>query len=333
MKAMKAIVVRQPGGLDALEAAELPLPEPGPGKARVKALAIGVGRPDVLMRTGRYKWMPPLPAIPGNEVAGIVDALGPGSSGIDLGDRVLLSSRELEQRGGGYAEYALAPADALYRLPQGIGFVDAVSLPNFQLAQALLFGCGGAGEARSVLLTGAAGGVASAMVQLARSRGLQVIAAASTEAKRAFALANGADAAIAPDAATLAERVRALTGGRGVDLAIDPVGGELFIACLHALAPLGMAVSYNIVGGPPARDVFGEMRALLGRSLAVRTFSMHTFDADPVRRRALMHAAIDAMASGAVRAPRATLLPLAEARRAHQLLDEADTVGKIVLQP
>ncbi|MEO8297645.1 MAG: zinc-dependent alcohol dehydrogenase family protein [Burkholderiales bacterium] len=330
---MKAIVIRRPGGIEALELIELPLPVPGPGQARIKALAIGVGRPDVLMRTGRYKWMPSLPAVPGNEVAGVVEALGAGCTGVAVGDRVLLSSRELEQRGGGYAEYAVAPAEALYHLPPSIDFIDAVSLPNFQLAQALLFGCGGAVEPRSVLLTGAAGGVASAMVQLGRSRGLRVIAVASTEAKRAFALDNGADAAIEPEPASLAGRVMALTNGRGVDLAIDPVGGELFIACLHALAPLGMAVSYNIVGGPPSRDAFAELRLLLGRSLAVRTFSMHTFDADPGRRQALMHDAIDAMARGSIRAPRATLLPLAEARRAHQLLDASDTVGKIVLQP
>ncbi|MGM9491543.1 zinc-dependent alcohol dehydrogenase family protein [Ideonella sp. YS5] len=330
---MKAIVVHTPGGPEALELVDLPRPEPGPGQARVKALAIGVGRPDALIRTGRYKWMPPLPAVPGNEVAGVVDALGPGAQGVSLGDRVLLSSRELPQRGGGYAEFVCAPADALYPLPEAISFDAAVNLPNFQLAQALLFECGGATPARSVLLTGAAGGVASAMVQLARARGLQVVATASTPDKREFVLRNGASAALDPAAADLPAQVMALTGGRGVDLAIDPIGGALFIACLRSLAPLGLAVSYNVVSGPPAADVFAELRSLLGRSLGVRTFSMHTFDEQPAKRRALMFAAIDAMASGAVRAPEATVLPLAEARRAHELLDAAGTVGKLVLHP
>jgi NADPH:quinone reductase len=330
---MRAVLIRQPGGLDALEAAELPLPRPGPGQARVKAMAIGVGRPDALMRTGRYKWMPPLPAIPGNEIAGVVDALGAGVEGIAVGDRVLLSARELPQRGGGYAEYALAPAAALYALPAAIGFDDAVSLPNFQLAQALLFGCGAARPPRSVLLTGAAGGVASAMVQLARAQGLHVIATASTADKRAFVRDNGAHVVLDPALPGLVEQVMAATEGEGADLAIDPIGGELFIACLRALAPLGLAVSYNVVGGMPSADVFAELRALLGRSLAVRAFSMHTFDADPVRRRVLMQAGIDAMAAGRVRAPRATVLPLVEARQAHALLDAPDTVGKIILHP
>jgi len=329
---MKAVVVRTPGGPQALELTDLPLPEPGPGQVRVRAHAIGVGRPDVLMRQGTYKWMPPLPAIPGNEVAGVVEALGPGTTGVAVGDRVLLSARELPQRGGGYAECACVPADALYPLPQRISFDAAVSLPNFQLAQALLFGCGSAAAVRSVLITAAAGGVASAMVQTARARGLHVIATASTHDKRAYVLGQGATAALDPRAPDLVEQVRALTGGRGVDLALDPSGGKLFISCLHALAPLGLAVSYNILAGLPP-DVFGVLRQLLGRSLAVRTFSMHTFDADPARRRALMQDAIDLMASGAVQPPPVTSMALADARQAHELLDDAGFTGKLVLHP
>lgn len=329
---MKAVVVRTPGGPHALELTELPLPTPGPGEVRVRARAIGVGRPDVLMREGTYKWMPPLPAIPGNEVAGVVEALSPGVRGVDIGDRVLLSARELPQRGGGYAECACAPAEALYPLPDDIGFDAAVSLPNFQLAQALLFGCGSAVPLRSVLITAAAGGVASAMVQTARARGLQVIATASTHDKRSFVLGQGASAALDPRTPDLADQVKALTAGRGVDLALDPSGGALFIACLHALAPLGMAVSYNVLGGPPP-DVFAVMRQLLGRSLAVRTFSMHTFDADPARRRALMQDAIDLMARGAVMAPPATVLSLSDARHAHERLDDSGFTGKLVLHP
>lgn len=331
---MKAVVVRQPGGPPALELCELPLPEPGPGQARVRARAIGVGRPDVLIRQGTYKWMPPLPAVPGNEVAGVVEALGPGAeaAGLALGERVLFSARELPQRGGGYAECVCAPADALYPLPAGIGFDDAVSLPNFQLAQALLFGCGSARPVRSVLITAAAGGVASAMVQTARAHGLQVIATASTAAKRAFVLSQGAHAALDPREPGLADAVKAHTGGQGVDLALDPSGGALFIACLHALAPLGLAVSYNILGGMPP-DVFGVLRQSLGRSLAVRTFSMHSFDADTAQRRGLMQAAIALMASGAVHAPPATVLPLAQAQQAHELLDDNGFTGKLVLHP
>lgn len=331
---MKAIVVRTPGGPQALELEERPPPQPAASEARVRAMAIGVGRPDVLIRQGTYKWMPPLPAIPGNEVAGVVDALGDdaASSGLAVGDRVLFSARELPQRGGGYAEQVCAPAAALYRLPDAIGFDHAVSLPNFQLAQALLFGCGSARPVRSVLITAAAGGVASAMLQTARASGLTVIATASTPDKRQFALSQGASVALDPRAPDLADQVKAQNQGQGVDLALDPSGGALFVACLHALAPLGMAVSYNILAGMPP-DVFGVMRQLLGRSLAVRTFSMHSFDVDVTTRRALMQRAIDLMASGAVQAPPTTVMPLAEARRAHAQLDDIHFTGKLVLHP
>lgn len=330
---MRVILVRQPGGPDVLEAAELPLPSPAPGEVRVRAHAIGAGRPDVLIRNGSYKWMPPLPAIPGNEMAGVVDALGAGVVGWSLGDRVLLSSRELPQRGGCYAQYLCAPADGLYALPAAIGFDDAVSLPNFQLALALMASARSDRATRAVLITGAAGGVATALAQVVRAAGAVVIGTARTDAKRRFALDSGFDAVLDPQAPDLPAQVRELTAGRGVDLAFDHVGGSLIVQCLRSLAPLGTVVSYNIVAGPPSTDLFMEQRALLGRSLAVRVFSMHSFDADAGQRRGLMQQAIEAMAAGRVRAPRATVLPLAQAREAHRILDAGDTIGKIVLHP
>jgi len=330
---MRAVRLHAVGGPEVLELEERPRPEPGPGQVRVRAMAIGVGRPDALIRTGRYKWMPPLPAIPGNEMAGVVDAVGPGVLDLQAGQPVLLSSRELPERGGCYAEYACAPAAALYPLPESIAFDDAVSLPNFQLAHALLFHCGGANAARSVLLTGAAGGVASALTQLASASGLQVIGSARADAKRSFALANGAHLALDSAAPDLAQQVLRATNGRGVDLAIDPIGGELFVKCVESLAPLGTAISYNVLAGPPSRDVFATLREHLGKSLAVRVFSMHTFDQDVPLRRRLMVDSIEAMAAHRVRAPAATVLALADARRAHQLLDAPETIGKLILHP
>jgi NADPH2:quinone reductase len=329
---MKAVQLQVTGGPEVLSLVELPLPVPGPGQVRVKAEAIGAGGPDVLIRNGTYKWMPPLPAIPGNELAGVVDAVGPGASRLAVGERVLVSARELPQRGGCYAEYICVPEAVPFVLPASVSFDAAVSLGNFQLAIALLASNGNL-PAQAVLVPGAAGGVATALAQVARSRGLRVIGTASSEEKRAFALENGVSDIVDGDPRTLPERVLALTGGRGVDLAFDHVGGALFVACLRSLAPSGMAVSYNILAGPPSSDVFEELRRLLGRSLAIRTFSIHAVDADVAQRRGLMEQAIALMASGQVRAPRATRMPLAEARRAHELLDNGGSLGKLVLVP
>ncbi|MGK6307757.1 zinc-dependent alcohol dehydrogenase family protein [Variovorax sp. DT-64] len=329
---MKAIQLQAPGGPDVLQLVELPLPQPQAGEVRVKAMAIGAGGPDVLIRNGTYKWMPPMPAIPGNEMAGVVDAVGPGVSALHVGQRVLVSARELKQRGGCYAEAICVPEAAPFVLPDAIRFEDAVSLGNFQLALAMLTSNGNL-PARSILIPGAAGGVATALVQVARDRGMHVIGTASTPQKRDFALKNGAHEVIESDPRSLTGKVMQLTGGRGVDLAFDHLGGDLFVACLRSLAPFGMVVSYNIVNGPPTSDVFEELRALLGKSLAVRTFSIHAIDADIAQRRGFMEAAVALMAEGRLHAPPATCFALADARLAHELLDSGSAVGKIVLLP
>lgn len=330
---MKAIQVHVPGGPEALVPADIPLPQPAAGQVRVRAHAIGAGGPDVLIRNGTYKWMPPLPAIPGNEMAGVIDAVGEDVPADRLGQRVFVSARELPSRGGCYAEAICVPAEAPFVLADAIGFEDAVSLGNFQLAAALLDFADPAQRARTLLLPGAAGGVASALTQIARQRGMRVIGTASTPDKREFAQANGAELVLDARPGDLPGQVMRATGGRGVDLAFDHVGADLLIACIRSLAPLGTAISYNIAGGPPSQDVFGELRARLGDSLGVRCFSIHSFDHDTARRRGWMQQAIDLMAAGRIRAPKATVLPLLQANRAHDMLDRGTTLGKIVLQP
>jgi NADPH2:quinone reductase len=330
---MLAIQVSNPGGVDALETVRLAWPEPAAGEVRVRALAIGVGKPDALIRQGIYKWMPALPAIPGNEMAGEIDAVGGEVAPDRIGERVLVSSRELASRGGCYAQAICIPATAAYSLPPGLDPVDAVSLPNYQLAAALLDVATGGWQPASVLVPGVAGGVGTALAQTARLRGIDVIGTVSSEAKREFAAAHGTPQLIRRDREDVAARVRELTGGRGVDIVYDHVGGRGLIAAFGMLAPLGMVVSYNALEGVPDRDVFGEMRQQLGRSLALRCFSIHTLDAMPTVRRAAMQSAIDKMAEGRLRAPAATVLPLADARRAHELLDRGETLGKLVLDP
>lgn len=330
---MKAIQLRVPGGPEVLEQVELPVPACGPGQVLVRARAIGAGGPDVLIRKGIYKWMPPMPAIPGNEMAGVIEAVGEGVPADRVGQRVFVSARELPQRGGCYAEYIAVPAEAPFVLPDAISDTEAVSLGNVQLAQAMLLGTQGGVPVRSILVPGAAGGVATALTQLAAHHGMTVIGTASTPAKQAHALAHGVTTLVDGDPAGLPERVMAATGGRGVDLAFDHVGDRLLIACIRALAPMGTAISYNIAGGPPAEDVFQTLRSLLSRSLAVRTFSIHTFDADRRQRRALMETAIGLMRDGAVKASPTTSYPLAQACEVHALLDAGSVQGKLVLVP
>jgi len=331
---MKVIQMQKPGGPEVLQIADKPLPEPAAGEARVRAEAAGISSADMLVRKGIYNWMPPLPAIPGNEMAGVVDALGAGANGIRKGQRVLVSSRELKFRGGCYAQAICVPAEALFPLPDSISPNDAVSLPNYQLAGALLYECG-IRRPRSVLAYGASGGVGLAILQLAQCDGLEAIGIVSSEEKRSFVERAGIKNVLIRGKDDLQARVMSLTGNHGVD-AVYAMGGPAadFIRNLDLLAPLGTVVSFGILGGYiPDADLYGELRKRAGKSLGVRVYSIHTLDHDRALRRRLMERAIELMGAGKLRPPAPTVMPLAQAARAHEMMEAGRTIGKFVLVP
>ncbi|HEY0300801.1 MAG TPA: zinc-dependent alcohol dehydrogenase family protein [Rhizomicrobium sp.] len=326
---MKAIQIAASGGPEVLDLVDVPPPSPGDGEVLVRAHAIGVGKPDVLFRTGAYRWRPPLPAIPGAEMSGTIEAVGRGVEGLRIGARVLV----YRFAGGCYAEQVVAASADVTVLPDGIDFDDAVSLPNYQVAYALLNVAARGLDAKTVYVNGAAGGIGSAIIQLCRLNGIAVIAGASSDEKCAFARAQGADHAINYAGTNAVEQVMALTGGRGADLILDHIAGKDFTANLDMLAPLGLIVSFNALGGLPEKDLFKEMRAHLPRSPAVRCFTMHSFDHDPAARRRVAQAALDLFAAGRVKPPVFARLNLSEARRAHEMLDARQVLGKIILKP
>jgi NADPH2:quinone reductase len=251
-----------------------------------------------------------------------------------IGQPVLVSSRELPFRGGCYAEAICVPADALFPLPEAIAPNDAVSLPNYQLAGALLYESG-VRRPRSIAAHGASGGVGIALLQLAKFDGVAGIGIVSAEEKRAFAQRAGIEHVLVRGKDDLRERVMALTGGRGVD-AVYAMGGPAadFVRNLDLLAPLGTLLSFGFLGGlMPDADIYGELRKRAGKSLGVRSYSIHTLDHDRALRRALMERAIALMASARLRPPTPTLMPLAEAARAHEIMEARRNLGKIVLVP
>ena len=330
---MKAVLVRQVGGPDALEYVDLPRPNPGPRDVQIRAEAFGVGQPDVLIRRGVYKWMPPLPVNPGNDVAGYVSAVGAEVSGIAVGQKVLLSARDLAQRGGCYAEFVVAPADAVHLLAETVDLQEAVCLANYQVAWALLHQCASTQRADSVLVIGAAGGVGTALVQLGKLAGMTVIGTVSSDAKADFARHNGADHVIFYRKENVIARTRELTGGRGVSLILDHVGGADFVGYIAALGKWGTLVSYNAFAGLPQENLVAAMRDHLDVCPAVRCFSFHVYDHDREGRRALMREVIDALERGAIRPAISARLKLAEVRQAHTLLEQGSALGKIVMTP
>jgi NADPH2:quinone reductase len=330
---MKAVQIARTGGAEVLELVDLRRPEPGPSEVLVRARAIGVNYFDLLIRTGRYRWMPKLPFVLGNEMSGQVAAAGAGVKKLRAGQKVFVAGYDLGNRGGLYAEYVAAPEDAVWPLPEGVDFDDAVTLTNYQLAWLLFHRAARGVEAKAVVVLGAAGGVGTALIDVAHLAGAEAIGVVGGIEKFAFVKSRGALSAIDYRKDDVLECVRAGTNGRGADIVFDHVAGAALPERLKLLAPLGMLVSYGLLGGMPESDLFAAMRGNLEASPAVRCFTMHTLDHWPELRREAMEQAIEMLASGRVKPAIAARLPLADVRKAHALIEERKAMGKVVMVP
>ena len=220
-------------------------PRPGQGEVLIKVAACGVGYVDALVALGRYQVKPPLPHTPGKEVGGWVEAVGAGVDGLAPGDRVMASVR------GGFAQFALAPAADTVKIPERMSFAQASGFRvNYLTALHGLRDRGVLAAGERLLVLGAAGGVGMAAIQVGKAMGAEVIAAASTEEKRAFARAQGADDVIdtAPDG--WRDRLKAACAGKGPDVVFDPVCGPLFEPAFRSLVWGGRHLVVGFVGGP-----------------------------------------------------------------------------------
>lgn len=329
---MKAVLVHTPGGPEALDYVDLPVPTVSRTSVLIRAECFGVGDPDVLIRKGVYRWMPPLPANPGNDVAGRIEAVGADVVGLEIGQKVLLNARDLATRGGCYAEFVVAPADAVHVLPDNVALEAAVCLGNYQVAWALLNDAPAQKTPpKSVLVVGPAGGVGSAIVQLARLAGMRVIGVVSTEEKANFARSIGADDVIYYRTENVITRTLELTEGRGVDLVLDHVGGNTFPLYLEVLNDWGTIVSYNAFTKLPEANLLEEMRKHVNKCPAVRCFSFHIYDGNREGRRAIMRTLIAHLAAGEITPSISTRFKLSEVRQAHILLEAGSVLGKIVM--
>ena len=326
---MKAGQITAYGGPEVIEVVDLPMPSAGEGEVLVRAAAIGVGKPDYLLRSGKYRWKPPLPAILGNEMSGHIEAVGPGVRGFEEGQPVLVFGTG----GGRYAEYNAVSTSLITALPESVDLDDAVSIPNYTIAWALLFEAARGATPKTVYVNGAAGGMGTAIIDLCRSQGIDIIAGASSDEKCAFVRDFGAAHTINYGRDNVVAQVLELTDGRGVDLIFDQLIGARFIETLDMLAPLGIVVSYNALAGLPEDELFAALRARAGKSLAVRCFSWHCYDDDPVKARQIIDAVVAEFAAGTSKPPLFQRLPLSEARRAHEMLDAREIMGKLVLKP
>ena len=326
---MQAIQLQRHGGPEVLELVEIPTPTPAAGEVLIRVHTIGVGKPDVLVRSGLYPWNKTLPVVPGHEMAGHVVALGEGVHDVSIGDAALV----IRASGGGYAEYAAVPARALTRLPANMDVERAVGALNYLTAWTMLHELARLERGQTLYFNGASGGVGTAVVQLANLVGATVIAGASSDAKCEFARARGAHHIVNYSQEDPVERVREITGGKGVDVILDQFVGPRFDRNFEMLATFGQIVVYNLTGGMPEKNVMEAMTAHIAKCPALRVFSMHGYDARPARRRELLANVLGLLASGKVASHVFQRLPLSEARAAHELLDSGAVFGKLLLKP
>lgn len=319
---MRAIQVVTLDGPRSVKLAEVDEPTPAQDQVLVDVHAAGVTFPEVLLSRGMYQLKPPPPFLLGSEVAGVVRA-APDGAAVQVGDRVAALCWF-----GGFADAAVTSPDMVFPLPAGVTFATGAALPvNYLTAQFALNRRARLAAGETVLVHGAAGGVGTASIQYARTLGATVIAVASTDEKAALATAAGAQHTVHPDGFLAA--VKELTGGRGVDVVVDPVGGDRFTDSLRSLAPEGRLLVIGFVGGEIPTV---KVNRLLLNNTSVDGVAWGEF---ALRRPGYLQqqwADLEPLVgSGALAAPIGHRLPLESAAEALALMDERRAVGKVVL--
>ncbi|HEY3887519.1 MAG TPA: quinone oxidoreductase [Caulobacteraceae bacterium] len=322
---MLAIQATKAGGPEVLEAVDLPIPQPGPGQIRVRHHAIGLNFIDTYQRSGLYPMR--LPAVLGQEAAGVVDAIGEGVSDWEKGDRVAYSGQT-----GAYAAFHVVQAERVLRLPDSISFeTAAASLLKGMTAEFLLRRCYPLKAGETILVHAASGGVGTILVQWARAIGAVVIGAVGSPAKADLARDNGCDHVILYRDEDVPARVREITAGQGVRVAYDSVGKDTFEATLASLGRRGFFVSFGNASGPAPAI---EPRRLMGAgSLFLTRPTLYDYTATPEELAASAAALFEVIASGTVKIEIGQTFPLREARRAHEALEARATIGASLLIP
>jgi len=333
MSGYRAVMLTRKGGPEALQVVELPLEEPGPGRLRVRVRAAGVGSTDLIMLGGSYPFAPAIPFVPGYEIAGVVDAIGAGVSGFSVGQRVASLTVW-----GGFAEYLVREAEHFLPIPDTVSDAEAAAvILNYVTAWQMIHRTakvGAAAGARSALVTGAAGGVGTAALQLLRLAAVRTLGAASA-AKHATVRALGA-APIDSRAGRLDELVRAIEP-EGVDFVFDGIGGANIGPCIGALRRGGTLVGYGFMGakgGLTQASMFVNL--FLGARLRGRRGTFYgitlLYRRHPELLREDLPKIFALLAERKLDPLIARRYPLLEARSALELLATGSVEGKLVLE-
>lgn len=324
---MKAVQCVEWGGPERLRLTDCAAPAPAAGEVRIRVVAAGVNFPDALIIQKKYQVQPPLPFVPGAEVAGTIDALGEGVSRLKVGESVVAFVGT-----GGFAEQVCASEAMVAPLPAGVdpavaaGFTLTYATSQHALAERAQLKAG-----ETLLVLGAGGGVGLAAVELGKLAGARVIAAASSRDKLEAARSCGADELIDYAQADLREAVKSATGGRGVDVVYDPVGGPHTAAALRTLAWRGRLLVVGFAAGEIPQIAANLL--LLREVSAVGVYWGEFAKRDPAGNRRLLAQLFGWLAEGRLRPLVSKRYPLAEAAQALRDLLARRAVGKLVITP
>jgi len=322
---MKAIQIRETGGPEVLQLAELPIPQPGPGQVLIRVEAVGVNFIDIYFRRGVYK--APLPLIPGSEASGTVEELGPGVTGFAAGDLVASVSVS-----GSYAEYALVPAAALVKVPAGLTPEQAAAaMLQGMTAHYLSHSTYPLKPGDTALVHAGAGGVGLLLTQMAARIGARVLTTVSTPEKAELSREAGASEVILYTEQDFPAEVKRLTDGKGVDVVYDSVGKTTFEGSLNCLRPRGLLALFGASSGPvPPFDLI----QLSGKgSLYVTRPTLWHYVANRAELEQRAGDVLGWAAKGELKLRTEHVYPLAEAGQAQTDLEARKTTGKILLEP
>ena len=312
-------------GADALRWQELPTPEPKPGEVRIRIRAASLNFPDLLIVRGQYQFKPPLPFVPGAEYAGVVDAVGAGVTHLRPGDAVAALGGT-----GGFGTHACVDAARVLPLPPGFAVEDGAAFAfTYGTSHHALIDRGQLQAGETVLVLGAAGGVGTAALQIAKAAGAHVIAAASSDEKCALCRELGADATLNYGTEDVRDRLKALTGGKGPDVVYDPVGGALAEPVFRSIAWRGR---YLVVGfAQGAIPALPWNLALLKGASIVGVFWGEFVKREPRASAAALAQLARWYAEGKVKPVIDQRLPMSELRSAYARMGSRQVMGKLLL--
>ena len=322
---MHAWLCENPVGVEALTWKELPTPAPQAGQVLIRIEAASLNFPDLLIVQNKYQMKPDRPFVPGSEYAGVIEAVGEGVTHLKVGQSVACLSGT-----GGFGTHTLAPAKLCMPLPAGFSAVDAAAfIMIYATSHHALIDRAGLKAGETVLVLGAAGGVGTAAIQIAKAAGARVIAAASTDEKCALCKSLGADEIINYTTQNMREVLKALTGGKGPDVIYDPVGGDFAEPAFRSIAWRGRYLVVGFAAGPIPALPFNL--ALLKGASIVGVFWGDFARREPQANAAMMAELATWYAQGKVKPVIDRTMPMSDLKAAYAHMGSRGVMGKLVM--